>query len=57
MEVPSELLSGNHKEIEKWKLESSLLQTFLKRPDLLENKKLSKKQKKLLEELASKAIL
>ena len=57
MEVPSELLSGNHKEILKWKLESSLLQTFLKRPDLLENKKLSKKQKKLLEELASKAIL
>ena len=57
MEVPPVLLSGNHKEIEKWKLENSLLQTFLKRPDLLDNKKLSKKQKKLLEELASKAIL
>ena len=57
MEVPPVLLSGNHKEIEKWKLENSLLQTFLKRPDLLNNKKLSKKQKKLLEELASKAIL
>ena len=57
MKVPKVLLSGNHKEIEKWRLENSLLQTFLKRPDLLTNKKLSKKQKKLLEELASKAIL
>jgi|TARA_B100001093_G_C26776891_1_gene992759 tRNA (guanine37-N1)-methyltransferase len=57
MRVPKVLLSGNHKEIEKWRLENSLLQTFLKRPDLLANKKLSKKQKKLLEELASKAIL
>ena len=57
MKVPKVLLSGNHKEIEKWRLENSLPQTFLKRPDLLANKKLSKKQKKLLEELASKAIL
>ena len=57
MQVPEVLLSGNHKEIQKWKLENSLLQTFLKRPDLIAKKKLSKKYKKLLEELASKAIL
>ena len=57
MHVPKVLLSGNHKEIEKWKSENSLLQTFLRRPDLLDKKKLSKKQRKLLEELASKAIL
>ena len=57
MKVPEVLLSGNHKEIQKWRLENSLLQTFLKRPDLIAKKKLSKKQKKLLEELASKAIL
>ena len=57
MQVPEVLLSGNHKEIQKWKLENSLLQTFLKRPDLLAKKKLSKKHKKLLEELSSKAIL
>tara|TARA_B100000945_G_C20361602_1_gene587446 strand:+ start:249 stop:980 length:732 start_codon:yes stop_codon:yes gene_type:complete len=57
MQVPEVLLSGNHKEIQKWKLENSLLQTFLKRPDLLAKKKLSKKHKKLLEEFASKAIL
>jgi len=55
--VPPILLSGNHKEISKWREKNSLLKTFLKRPDLLENIKLSKKQKKLLEELSSKAIL
>ena len=57
MQVPEVLLSGNHKEIQKWRLENSLIQTFLKRPDLIAKKKLSKKHKKLLEELASKAIL
>ena len=57
MQVPDVLLSGNHKEIQKWRLENSLIQTFLKRPDLIAKKKLSKKYKKLLEELASKAIL
>ena len=57
MQVPDVLLSGNHKEIQKWRLENSLLQTFHKRPDLIAKKKLSKKHKKLLEELASKAIL
>lgn len=36
--VPDVLLSGNHKEIDKWRLESSLKRTFLKRPDLLENR-------------------
>ena len=57
LKVPEVLLSGNHKEISKWREENSLLKTFLKRPDLFEKIKLSKKQKKLLEELASKAIL
>tara|TARA_B100001175_G_C19442310_1_gene606916 strand:- start:28 stop:759 length:732 start_codon:yes stop_codon:yes gene_type:complete len=57
MRVPEVLLSGNHKEIEKWKTENSLVQTLVKRPDLLNKKKLSKKQRKLLEELTSKAIL
>ena len=57
MKVPDELLSGNHKKIDDWRDENSLLKTFLKRPDLLNQIKLSKKQKKLLEEWASKAIL
>ena len=57
MKVPEVLLSGNHKKIEQWRKENSLLKTFTKRPDLLKDIKLTKKQKKLLEEWASKAIL
>ena len=34
--VPEVLLSGNHAEIEKWRLEQSLKKTLQKRPDLLE---------------------
>lgn len=33
--VPSILLSGNHKEIEKWRKEQSRLRTKTRRPDLL----------------------
>lgn len=36
MEVPEELLSGNHELINRWKHESSLLATLKKRPDMLE---------------------
>jgi tRNA (guanine37-N1)-methyltransferase len=57
MKVPEVLLSGNHQKIEQWRKENSLLKTFIKRPDLLKDIKLTKKQKKLLEEWASKAIL
>ena len=42
--VPDVLLSGHHKEIEKWRLESSLIRTFLKRKDLLENRNLSRQE-------------
>ena len=57
MLVPEVLLSGNHQKIEQWRKENSLLKTFIKRPDLLKDIKLTKKQKKLLEEWSSKAIL
>ena len=53
MSVPKELLSGNHQEIEEWKKNNSLKQTFLRRPDLLNDVKLTKKQKNLLEKWAS----
>lgn len=33
--VPSILLSGNHKEIDKWRLDEAVKQTKTKRPDLL----------------------
>jgi tRNA (guanine37-N1)-methyltransferase len=36
--VPEVLLSGNHEEIRKWRLQTSLVRTVLKRPDLLERR-------------------
>ena len=57
IEVPKILLSGNHSKIKDWKEAKSLLKTHLRRPDLLNKVKLSKKQKKLLEEWESKDIL
>ncbi|MCP3954054.1 MAG: tRNA (guanosine(37)-N1)-methyltransferase TrmD, partial [Desulfobacterales bacterium] len=38
--VPEVLLSGNHSAIEQWRREYSLVKTFLKRPDLLEERSL-----------------
>ena len=55
--VPEVLLSGNHKEIEDWRLYQSLKRTLERRPDLLDDVKLSKKAKKVLEDLRSKLIL
>jgi len=47
-EVPQVLLSGNHKEIDKWRLETSLIRTFLKRPDLLKSRRLNNQEIKIL---------
>jgi tRNA (guanine37-N1)-methyltransferase len=47
-EVPEILLSGHHEKIERWRLESSLMRTLLKRPDLLQNRHLDKKEIEIL---------
>jgi len=46
--VPEVLLSGHHQEIENWRLESSVMRTLLKRPDLLHKKKLSRQEREIL---------
>ena len=51
LEVPEVLLSGNHGEIEKWRRREALKRTYLRRPDLLENKELSPEEFKILEEI------
>ena len=56
-QVPNVLLSGNHSKINEWKAQKSLINTYLRRPDLINKLKLTKKQKKLLEEWESKDIL
>ena len=56
-DIPEVLISGDHNKIKEWRDNQSLIRTCERRPDLLKNAKLTKKQKKLLEELSSKAIL
>ena len=46
--VPDILLSGHHEEIENWRLESTMMRTLLKRPDLLKNKSLRKQELDIL---------
>lgn len=48
--VPKILLSGDHKKIANWRLKQSLGRTFLRRPELLEKKNLTKLEKLLLNE-------
>ncbi|MCM2973147.1 tRNA (guanosine(37)-N1)-methyltransferase TrmD [Larsenimonas suaedae] len=47
--VPDVLLSGNHGEIRKWRLKQSLGRTWLRRPELLDDRTLGKEELSLLE--------
>ncbi len=48
--VPSVLKSGDHAAIARWRRKQSIGRTYLRRPDLLESKPLSKDDKTLLDE-------
>ena len=48
MQVPEVLVSGHHQEIERWRRESSVMRTLLKRPDLLQTNNLSEQEIKIL---------
>jgi tRNA (guanine37-N1)-methyltransferase len=50
MAIPDVLISGNHQKIEIWRRKHALGATWLKRPELLKNVKLSKEDDKLLKE-------
>lgn len=49
--VPDILLSGHHANVEKWRREQSIIRTLKRRPELLENAELSKKEQQFLERL------
>lgn len=51
MRVPEVLLSGHHKNIEEWRRRESIKRTLERRPDLLAEANLDKKERKFLEEL------
>ncbi len=50
-QVPEVLLSGHHLNIEKWKKKEALRRTYIKRPELLDQAKLTDKDRKLLDEV------
>lgn len=52
-EVPAVLLSGHHKNIEKFRREQSVIRTALKRPELLEKAELSDKERDLINSIIS----
>lgn len=50
MRVPEVLLSGNHAEIQRWRMQQTLGKTWQKRPDLLAKLSLNAEQQLLLQE-------
>jgi tRNA (guanine37-N1)-methyltransferase len=48
--VPEVLVSGNHAAIARWRRKQALARTWARRPDLLENRTLSRQDAELLEE-------
>ncbi len=48
--VPEVLMSGHHENIRRWRLKQALGRTWLRRPELLAARALSKEEQKLLEE-------
>jgi len=46
--VPEVLLSGNHAEIDRWRRETALMRTVMKRPDLLEGREFSPEERAVL---------
>ncbi len=50
MKVPDVLVSGNHEKIRQWRIRSSLMRTFMKRPDLFDKRKPDSEEKKILKQ-------
>ena len=51
MVVPDVLLSGNHEAIRQWRRKEALRSTYLKRPELLQDRPLSQEDRRLLDEI------
>ncbi len=55
VKIPEILVSGHHKNIEKWKREQALLVTLKKRPDMLRKAELTDEDKAFLEQFIEKS--
>ncbi len=56
MEVPEIMLSGHHKNIERWRRKESIRRTLQRRPDLMEKVNFGKEDRKLLDEVRREEI-
>jgi tRNA (guanine37-N1)-methyltransferase len=54
-EVPKVLLSGDHQEIERWRLQQSLGRTWQRRPDLLRERGMNDVERRLLDDYLREA--
>lgn len=50
LKVPTVLLSGDHQAVQRWRLKQALGRTWLRRPDLLQERTLPVEQQRLLDE-------
>ena len=55
--VPDVLLSGHHAKIDKWRREQSIIRTIEKRPDLIKNAELSKKDIEFIKKIGKYDLL
>jgi tRNA (guanine37-N1)-methyltransferase len=51
MKVPGVLLSGNHREISRWRRREAIKRTLQRRPDLLKRAELSEEDREILEDI------
>ena len=51
MVVPDVLLSGNHEAIRRWRRKEALRSTYVKRPELLQDRLLNEEDRRLLDEI------
>ena len=56
MQVPDVLLSGNHKAIQHWRLEQSLIRTLRRRPDLFKQYRLNSEEQAIIDDYLAKQI-
>jgi len=56
MQVPEVLLSGNHEKIRRWRLKQALGRTWRRRPELIEQRLLSREEALLLEEYRQEQV-
>ena len=55
LEVPKVLLSGNHADIDRWRLGQAVVRTWRRRPDLILGRALSPEAQRLLDEFLAAA--